>query len=100
LTLEQAVDDALAAEPPVPPATGPATMAPSTPPGILSRREREVATLIAHGLTNREIAEALVISELTADTHVRHILRKLGVRSRAQVATWVTEQGQPAPNPD
>jgi non-specific serine/threonine protein kinase len=61
----------------------------------LSRREREVAALIARGLTNREIADELVISEWTADTHVRHILNKLGFRSRAQVAAWATEQGLP-----
>jgi non-specific serine/threonine protein kinase len=56
----------------------------------LSPREREVAVLIAAGHTNREIGERLVISEWTVDTHVRHILTKLGLRSRAQVAAWVT----------
>ena len=49
--------------------------------------------LIAQGCTNRQIAERLVISEWTADTHVRHILTKLSFRSRAQVAAWATEQG-------
>jgi len=52
----------------------------------LSGREHEVASLIVHGLTNREIADALVISERTADTHVQNILCKLGLVSRAQVA--------------
>ena len=59
----------------------------------LSPREREVAVLIAGGRTNREIAAELVISERTADTHVAHILNKLGVAARAQVATWAVRQG-------
>jgi predicted ATPase/DNA-binding CsgD family transcriptional regulator len=59
----------------------------------LSRREREVALLIARGHTNREIASSLVISEWTVDTHVRHILNKLHMRSRAQVAAWAVERG-------
>lgn len=50
----------------------------------LTRREGEVYALLCEGLTNREIAEALVISEPTAKVHVRHILDKLGVRTRAQ----------------
>jgi DNA-binding CsgD family transcriptional regulator len=54
----------------------------------LSRREREVAVLVAHGLTNRQIAEALVITEKTAEVHVSHILSKLGLSSRAQLAAW------------
>ena len=54
----------------------------------LTKREREVAILVAEGLTNREIGDRLVISERTAETHIEHIRRKLGVRSRAQVATW------------
>jgi non-specific serine/threonine protein kinase len=53
---------------------------------VLTRREREIAGLVAKGLTNRQIAEALVIAERTVDTHVGKILSKLGVTSRAQVA--------------
>ncbi|MCW8380761.1 ATP-binding protein [Streptomyces justiciae] len=64
--------------------------------GGLTRREREVAALVAGGLTNREIAERLVISKRTADTHVEHILAKLGVSSRAQIAPLVP----PEPTPD
>ena len=52
----------------------------------LSPREREVAALISVGLTNREIASSLVISEATVKVHVRHILEKLRARSRAEVA--------------
>lgn len=52
--------------------------------GLLSRREREVADLIRQGLKNREIAQMLFISEATAKVHVRHVLEKLGARSRAE----------------
>ena len=57
----------------------------------LSRRERQVAALIAQGLTNREIADDLVISVRTADTYVERILNKLGLRARSQVAAWAAE---------
>lgn len=60
----------------------------------LTRREREVANLVAQGLTNREIASRLFISERTAESHVEQLRSKLGVRSRTQVAAWVTAQGQ------
>lgn len=55
----------------------------------LSRREREVAQLVATGLSNREIAQRLYLSERTVDNHVHHILDKLGFESRVQVATWL-----------
>jgi non-specific serine/threonine protein kinase len=58
----------------------------------LTRREREVAELVADGLSNREIAASLVISLRTAEAHVEHILHKLGFMSRAQIAAWVTDQ--------
>jgi non-specific serine/threonine protein kinase len=61
--------------------------------GELSPREREVAALVARGLTNREIAEQLVLSERTVDAHVEHIRDKLGVRSRAVIATWAESHG-------
>jgi DNA-binding CsgD family transcriptional regulator len=61
--------------------------------GPLSRREREVAALIAQGCTNRQIARELVITEATAAKHIEHILDKLGLSSRAQVAVWVTQHG-------
>lgn len=54
----------------------------------LTRREREVALLVAQGLTNREIGARLFITEGTARLHVKHILHKLGFTSRAQVAAW------------
>jgi predicted ATPase/DNA-binding CsgD family transcriptional regulator len=70
------------------PAAVPATESPS----VLTRRELEIANLIAEGLTNRQIAERLVISVRTAETHAEHILNKLGFKSRVQVATWVSQQ--------
>ncbi|MCE7010895.1 LuxR C-terminal-related transcriptional regulator [Kibdelosporangium philippinense] len=60
-------------------------------PAALTERELEVAGLIATGLSNRAIAQNLVISQRTAEGHVNRILRKLGFDSRAQVATWVTQ---------
>lgn len=59
----------------------------------LSQREREVAGLIAQGLTNRQIAERLFIASGTADRHVANILGKLDMRKRAQVAAWVADRG-------
>jgi DNA-binding NarL/FixJ family response regulator len=61
-------------------------------PCSLTRREMQVAELIANGLTNRQIAAELEISERTADTHVQNILNRLGVVSRAQVAAWVASR--------
>jgi non-specific serine/threonine protein kinase len=61
-------------------------------PAVLTRREREVAGLVAAGMTNREIAEKLVVSRRTAESHVEHILVKLGFTSRAQIAAWHTEE--------
>lgn len=58
----------------------------------LSRRELEVAALVAEGLTNRAIATRMFISERTVDGHLEHIREKLGVNSRAQVATWYVAQ--------
>jgi non-specific serine/threonine protein kinase len=58
----------------------------------LTRREREVAVLVGRGLSNRQIASELHLSERTVEKHVSKILRKLGLASRAQIATWATEQ--------
>ena len=58
----------------------------------LTERELAVATLIAGGLTNQAIATRLAIAPRTAEAHVENIRRKLEVRSRAQIATWVTER--------
>jgi non-specific serine/threonine protein kinase len=90
MPLEQAVADALAAgEPPVAPSVAPASVQLTDP---LTRREREVARLVAQGLTDRQIAEALVITEGTVGVHLANIFGKLDLHSRAQLATWVAKQ--------
>ena len=61
--------------------------------GGLTERERQVATLIAQGKSNREIAEMLVISYRTVETHIANIMFKLGCASRSQVAAWAVEKG-------
>ena len=75
-------------------ATVPATRSSADDFG-LTRREREVAALIAEGLSNREIAARLVVAQRTAEGHVENILSKLGFTSRAQVAGWLAAQGPP-----
>ncbi|WP_433633882.1 protein kinase domain-containing protein [Nocardia sp. CA-120079] len=71
---------------------------PTAPPAAsgpqLTKREHQVADLVAQGLTNRQIAAKLVISQRTADGHVEHILSKLGFTSRAQIAAWIVDQGR------
>jgi non-specific serine/threonine protein kinase len=64
-----------------------------TDQGLLSRREREVVTMVAAGMTNKEIAQRLFIAERTAEGHVERIRNKLGVRSRTEVATWAVAHG-------
>jgi non-specific serine/threonine protein kinase len=59
----------------------------------LSPRETEVASLIADGMTSRQIAQRLVISERTADAHAEHIRTKLGLRSRREIAVWAVQVG-------
>jgi non-specific serine/threonine protein kinase len=71
---------------PAPPAT-------SRGPSPLTRREREVAALVARGQTDRQIAEALVITEGTVGVHLGHIFVKLDLHSRAQLAVWAAEHG-------
>jgi DNA-binding NarL/FixJ family response regulator len=60
---------------------------------LLTPRQREVAALIAGGLSNSDIAQRLVLSEGTVANHVQHILRRLSFRSRAEVAALVAEAG-------
>jgi serine/threonine-protein kinase PknK len=98
MTLEGAIEYALSSEEET---TLPTVFAPeeqplaAEPSDKLTRREREIATLVARGLTNRQIASELSISEHTASTHVARILKKLGLQSRAQMGSWLAEQGSP-----
>jgi DNA-binding CsgD family transcriptional regulator len=110
LSLEEAVAEALDVaalpdlDPPPPrtPAAAPGP-APDPPPQRqqdgLTPRERQVVALVAEGLTNRQVAARLVISESTAANHVDHILSKLGFHSRAQIAAWAVDRGLRPPPP-
>jgi predicted ATPase/DNA-binding CsgD family transcriptional regulator len=70
-----------------------ADAAPSSAAGPqLTRREQEVAGLVAAGLSNKDIASRLVISQRTAEGHIDHILTKLGFNSRAKIAAWAAER--------
>ena len=95
LTLEAALDEV--AHPEV---VSPTAASGRTARGGLTPREGEVVTLIARGLSNRQIAEALVITEATAVRHISNILAKLGMTSRAQIAVWAVSHasGDPVPN--
>lgn len=59
---------------------------------LLSKRERDVTTLVVEGLTNRQIAARIHVSVRTVETHIRHIRTTLGLRSRAHIAAWAVEQ--------
>ena len=61
--------------------------------GRLTTRETEIAVLVGEGMTNREIAARLVISERTVDNHVHNILDALDMRHRSQIAAWCAERG-------
>jgi len=68
----------------------PAPLANSQRPVLLTRREQEIAVLVAQGLSNKQIAAKLVISERTAENHILNILNKLGFNARTQIASWAT----------
>jgi DNA-binding CsgD family transcriptional regulator len=88
---EQAMEYSLSAEDPVARRLDrrPATLAPLTP------REEEVAVLVSRGLTNRQIASELFISEHTVATHITKILKRLALSSRSRLSAWVAERGLP-----
>lgn len=68
------------------------SLASTAAPVVLTRREQQVADLVAQGMTNKAIAERLVISQRTVEGHVEHIREKLGFTSRTQIATWVVQR--------
>ncbi|MFI6919719.1 ATP-binding protein [Nonomuraea spiralis] len=86
MTADQAVSCALGGQLPELPA---APVAPALQDSRLTAREREIAALVARGLSNRAIADELVISPATAARHVANILGKLGFSTRTQIAAWV-----------
>ncbi len=98
MSLEEAAEYALARE--KQPAAHTAAVAeepsPYQPSVALTPREKEVALLVAQSMSNHQIASTLTLSEHTVATHVRNVLKKLGLHSRNQVAAWVTEH-QPLP---
>jgi DNA-binding NarL/FixJ family response regulator len=61
----------------------------------LTARERDVAELVAQALPNREVAQVLVLSERTVESHVRSILAKTGLKSRTEITRWWLQQRQP-----
>jgi non-specific serine/threonine protein kinase len=94
MSLEQALEHAMSVVSlPVTAASGRRQKVDAASPAPLTRREREVAILIAQGLSNRAIAARLVISERTAETHIQHIFTKLGLEARTQIAAWVVQHG-------
>lgn len=89
MSLEEAVEYALSEEASP---LSPKRLLAHAQPADLTRREEEVVVRVAQGLTNRQIAAELVISEHTAATHVRRILKKLSLKSRSQLSAWVAER--------
>jgi DNA-binding CsgD family transcriptional regulator len=64
---------------------------------LLTRRERQIARLVALGRSNRDVAEELVVGVRTVETHLEHIFRKLAVQTRTEVAVWAVQHGQLKP---
>jgi len=62
----------------------------------LSHRERQILSLVAFGLRNKEIAQELSISEATVENHLHHIFEKLGVNNRVQAASYAFRNNEPA----
>jgi len=100
LALDQVIDEALELGAELGAPTGPAARDVAVAPAgrgpawsDLTRREREVAALLARGYTNRQIAEALIVTEGSAHLHVVRLLAKLSFHTRAQVAAWAVAQG-------
>jgi DNA-binding CsgD family transcriptional regulator len=68
-------------------------VAPGRTTGELTATERRIASLIAEGLRNREIAQTLFVSPATVEAHLTRIYRKLGIRSRSELARLVSDRG-------
>jgi predicted ATPase/DNA-binding SARP family transcriptional activator/DNA-binding CsgD family transcriptional regulator len=101
MSREEAVEHALSDAEPVPARIpAPEEVPDGEPSGNLTRREGEVAALVARGLTNRQIASELSISEHTVATHIARTMKKLELHSRAQITAWVTGQRMPSVDSD
>ena len=100
MSLEEASEYALSEEADQPEATIAQEHSTGTPMGNLTPRELEVVRLVARGLTNRQVSTELSISERTAGNHVAKILKKLGLHSRTQLASWGSETQSPISRPD
>jgi predicted ATPase/DNA-binding SARP family transcriptional activator/DNA-binding CsgD family transcriptional regulator len=87
---EYALSEEVAPAPESPPASGERDDPLTT--DLLTAREGEVAAMVAQGMSNRQIAQELYLSERTIEHHVSKILRKVGLSSRSQLSTWVTER--------
>ncbi|WP_144605729.1 response regulator [Algoriphagus algorifonticola] len=92
--LIQALNNAIEGTPTFPESTGENTQRSETYSklNILSKREKEIAYLIAEGLTSAEIAEKLFLSDLTVNTHRRNLIQKLGLKNSAQLVAFVENQ--------
>jgi DNA-binding NarL/FixJ family response regulator len=93
---EQAIEYSLSAEKPIlPPPVARHLGEVSAMLAPLTRREEEVAILVSRGLTNRQIASELFISEHTVATHITKILKRLALSSRSRLSAWVAERRFP-----
>jgi non-specific serine/threonine protein kinase len=92
MSMEQAIEYALSEEKPVTPPSPESEPPSSDEPPSLTPREEEVTILVARGLTNRQIASELVLSEHTVHHHVTNILKKLNLSSRQQVASHLPDR--------
>ncbi|MCX5208314.1 LuxR C-terminal-related transcriptional regulator [Kitasatospora sp. NBC_00240] len=92
LDLDQVIGFAHGAHSETPERTGPGD-------SPLTRREQQVAVLVAEGLSNKQIAADLVIAQRTAEGHIEHVLSKLGFTSRTQIAIWVAQNPNTAHHP-
>ena len=92
MSMEQAIEYAISQRKPLT-ALSPESEQPSSDEHpTLTAREKEVAVLVTHGLTNRQIAQELVLSQHTVDKHVKNILKKLGLHSREHVTSHLRGQ--------
>jgi DNA-binding CsgD family transcriptional regulator len=92
MSMYQAVEYALSEEKPPPPISLASERWSAAEAPHLTRREREVAALVARGFTSRQIASQLVVSERTVDNHVANVLKKFSLHSREQIAARMAEQ--------